>query len=140
MERILRIARNPGDTILDFFAGPDTLAQAVAKLNAEDGGDRRFILVSSTEANGDHPDKNLCPTWVSLEQRDTAGGVALVDGKGSQWWSHAHEAGKADASHIDCGAVFMVGRERGQRDFVHLRQLGSRLHTDGAFSLDRLRW
>lgn len=66
--------------------------------------------------------------------------MALVEVKGSQWWSHTHEAGKADARHIDYGAVFMVGRERGQRDFVHLRQLGGRLQTDGAFSLDRLRW
>ena len=30
------------------------------KLNAEDGGRRRFILVSSTEATDAYPDKNLC--------------------------------------------------------------------------------
>ena len=30
------------------------------ELNAEDGGDRRFIMVSSTEATEDEPDKNLC--------------------------------------------------------------------------------
>ncbi len=29
-------------------------------LNAEDGGDRRFILVSSTEATADQPEKNVC--------------------------------------------------------------------------------
>lgn len=34
MERILRIASKPGDTVLDFFAGSGTFAQAVAKLNA----------------------------------------------------------------------------------------------------------
>lgn len=60
IERILRIATNPGDLVLDFFAGSGTTAQAVLKLNAEDGGDRRFILVSSTEATADAPDKNLC--------------------------------------------------------------------------------
>ena len=36
--------------VLDFFAGSGTTAHAVMKLNAEDGGNRRFILVSSTEA------------------------------------------------------------------------------------------
>lgn len=60
MERVLRIATKPGDTVLDFFAGSGTFAHAVAKLNAEDGGNRKFILVSSTEATGDQPDKNLC--------------------------------------------------------------------------------
>ncbi len=60
IERILRIATQPGDLILDFFAGSGTTAHAVMKLNAEDGGKRRFILVSSTEATGDEPNKNLC--------------------------------------------------------------------------------
>jgi len=60
IERILRIATNPGDIILDFFAGSGTTAQAVMNLNKEDDGNRRFILVSSTEATNDAPDKNLC--------------------------------------------------------------------------------
>lgn len=46
--------------VLDFFAGSATTAQAVMELNAEDGGNRRFIIVSSTEATEDDPDKNLC--------------------------------------------------------------------------------
>ena len=50
IERILRIATKPDDLVLDFFAGSGTTAHAVMKLNKEDGGNRRFILVSSTEA------------------------------------------------------------------------------------------
>lgn len=53
-------ATSPGDVVLDFFAGSATTAQAVMELNAEDDGDRRFIMVSSTEATEDEPDKNLC--------------------------------------------------------------------------------
>lgn len=60
IERILRIATQPDDMILDFFAGSGTTAQAVLKLNAEDGGTRRFILVSNSEATVEAPDKNLC--------------------------------------------------------------------------------
>ncbi|MGZ8927956.1 MAG: site-specific DNA-methyltransferase [Methylobacter sp.] len=60
IERILRIATKPEDIVLDFFAGSGTTAHAVMKLNAEDGGNRRFILVSSTEATDSEPDKNLC--------------------------------------------------------------------------------
>lgn len=60
LDRILRLSTGPDDLILDFFAGSGTTAHAVMKLNAEDGGRRRFILVSSTEATDADPDKNLC--------------------------------------------------------------------------------
>lgn len=60
IERILRIATGPDDLILDFFAGSGTTGHAVLKLNKEDGGRRRFILVSNSEATEEEPDKNLC--------------------------------------------------------------------------------
>lgn len=60
IRELVRQATDPGDLVLDFFAGSGTTAQAVMELNAEDGGDRRFILVSSTEATVAEPDKNLC--------------------------------------------------------------------------------
>ena len=57
---LLAQATRPNDTVLDFFAGSGTTGQAVLELNAEDGGQRRFILCSSTEATTKEPDKNLC--------------------------------------------------------------------------------
>ena len=60
IERILRIATKPNDLVVDFFAGSGTTAHAVMKLNAEDGGNRRFILVSNTEVTDAEPGKNLC--------------------------------------------------------------------------------
>ena len=45
IERVLRIATQPGDLILDSFAGSGTMGHAVLNLNKEDGGNRRFILV-----------------------------------------------------------------------------------------------
>lgn len=45
IERILRIATKPDSFVLDSFAGSGTTAHAVMKLNIEDGGKRRFILV-----------------------------------------------------------------------------------------------
>lgn len=38
-----------GDIILDFFSGSATTAHAVMKLNAEDGGKRKFIMVQLPE-------------------------------------------------------------------------------------------
>lgn len=42
-----------GDIILDFFAGSATTAEAVMRLNAEDGGNRRFIMVQLPEPCGE---------------------------------------------------------------------------------------
>ena len=45
LQRILQIATNPGDLVLDSFAGSGTTGHAVLQMNAQDGGNRRFILV-----------------------------------------------------------------------------------------------
>lgn len=42
---------NNSSTILDFFAGSGTTGHAVMKLNAEDGGKRKFILCTNNENN-----------------------------------------------------------------------------------------
>ncbi len=42
-------AKNDSDIILDFFSGSATTAHAVMQLNAEDGGNRRFIMVQLPE-------------------------------------------------------------------------------------------
>lgn len=60
LDLIQQGAPGKNDIVLDFFAGSGTTAHAVLKLNQEDDGKRRFILVSSTEATTDASDKNLC--------------------------------------------------------------------------------
>ena len=50
LQRILQIASDKDSLILDSFAGSGTTAHAVLKQNAEDGGNRRFILVEMDEA------------------------------------------------------------------------------------------
>lgn len=51
IKRMLQIGSNPDqkDIILDFFAGSATSADAVMQLNAEDGGQRHYILVQLPE-------------------------------------------------------------------------------------------
>ncbi|WP_251954022.1 site-specific DNA-methyltransferase [Salinibacter ruber] len=49
IERILGIATDPGDLVLDSFTGSATTGHAVLKKNAEDDGDRQFILVEMEE-------------------------------------------------------------------------------------------
>lgn len=45
IQRILQIATDKNSLVLDSFAGSGTTGHAVLKQNAEDGGNRRFILV-----------------------------------------------------------------------------------------------
>ncbi|MCS7232448.1 MAG: DNA methyltransferase, partial [Elusimicrobiota bacterium] len=47
--KILRISTKNNEFILDFFAGSGTTAHAVMKLNKEDGGNRKFILVEMAD-------------------------------------------------------------------------------------------
>lgn len=49
LQRIFRFAAGPEATILDFFAGSGTTAEAVLRLDAEDDGRRRYILVQRPE-------------------------------------------------------------------------------------------
>lgn len=81
IERVLRIATNPGDLVLDFFAGSGTTAHAVLKLNREDGGNRRFILVSNTEATAVEPDKNLCRDICAERVRRVSAGYTNKKGQ-----------------------------------------------------------
>lgn len=45
----ITISTNKNDLILDFFSGSATTAHAVMQLNAEDGGNRKFIMVQLPE-------------------------------------------------------------------------------------------
>jgi site-specific DNA-methyltransferase (adenine-specific) len=44
LERIVRVHSNPGDLVLDFFAGSGTTGEAAARLG------RRFLLIDSNPA------------------------------------------------------------------------------------------
>lgn len=48
---IISLCSNKAAIVLDFFAGSGTTGQAVLELNREDGGNRRFILVTNNENN-----------------------------------------------------------------------------------------
>ena len=64
--RFLQIGSNKDSIILDFFSGSATTAHAVMKLNAEDGGHRKFIMVQLPEVTDEKSEarkagyKNIC--------------------------------------------------------------------------------
>ena len=65
--RIIKMANAKNDDIiLDFFSGSATTANAVMQLNAEDGGNRKFIMVQLPEETDEKSEaykagyKNIC--------------------------------------------------------------------------------
>lgn len=66
IERCLQLYTNKDSLILDFFSGSATTAHAVMKLNAEDGGNRKFIMVQLPEKTDEKSEaykagyKNIC--------------------------------------------------------------------------------
>lgn len=53
IKRIIQIACNENDIILDSFAGSGTTAHAVLDLNKKDGGNRKFILIEMEDYAND---------------------------------------------------------------------------------------
>ena len=49
LKDLLYVSKSEENIILDFFSGSATTAHAVMKLNAEDGGNRKYILVQIPE-------------------------------------------------------------------------------------------
>lgn len=45
------VGHKPDAVVIDFFAGSGTTLQSVAMLNAEDGGDRRCVLVTNNQVD-----------------------------------------------------------------------------------------
>jgi adenine-specific DNA-methyltransferase len=68
INRILELSTRPdnNDIILDFFSGSATSADSVMQLNAENGGNRKFIMVQLPEASDTKSEaynagfKNIC--------------------------------------------------------------------------------
>ena len=66
IDLIIMCNLNKGDIILDFFSGASSTAHAVMQLNAEDGGNRKFIMVQLPEETSEKSEaykagyKNIC--------------------------------------------------------------------------------
>ena len=56
LEKIITLITSKNDIVIDFFSGSATTAHAVLQLNAEDGGNRKFIAVQLPEVLSDKVD------------------------------------------------------------------------------------
>ena len=87
---ILKAGSKPNCTVLDFFAGSSTTAHSVMKLNAEDGGNRKFIMVQLPESCNEKSEafksgfKNIAE--ISKERIRRAG-KKILEGKYNENWN-----------------------------------------------------
>jgi adenine-specific DNA-methyltransferase len=83
MKDIVSLISDKDSIVLDFFSGSATTAHAVMQLNAEDGGNRKFIMVQLPEKTSDDSEaykagyKNICE--IGKERIRRAGELVKKD-------------------------------------------------------------
>lgn len=88
---VVKLMTEESDIILDIFAGSATTAHAVMKLNAEDGGNRKFIMVQLPEATDEKSEaykagyKNIAE--ISKERIRRAGKQILESDNINESWN-----------------------------------------------------
>ena len=96
---------NKGDIILDFFSGSSTTAHAVMQLNAEDGGNRKFIMVQLPEETDAKSEaykagyKNICE--IGKERIRRAGSLIKKELKSVAPIMKAEKETGISAAYID---------------------------------------
>lgn len=76
IERIIKIATNPGDIVLDSFAGSGTTSQAVLNLNKQETLNRKFILIEM---------ENYAENITAERVRRVINGYGDMDGTGGNF-------------------------------------------------------
>ena len=106
LTRYLQIGLNKDSLILDFFSGSATTAHAVMKLNAEDGGNRKFIMVQLPEKTDEKSEaykagyKNICEIG---KERIRRAGIKVKEeaGKSAQNLDIGFRVLKLDSSNME---------------------------------------
>ena len=83
LQRMITLASSGEDLILDFFAGSGSTAHAVMQQNAEDGNNRRFILVQLPE-NCDQ--EGFSKISDISKERLRRAGKQVLEGRCSEGW------------------------------------------------------
>ncbi len=128
--RMLELATERGDLVLDFFAGSGTTAHSVLELNARDRGNRKFILVQLPERTG----RSDYPTIADIAEGRVRRVIAKLD---------ENADGKLDlnaASKEDRGfRVFKLSESNVKEWDTSVRQDVSALEEQLRLNVDHLR-
>jgi adenine-specific DNA-methyltransferase len=136
IRELVRQSTVSNDLVMDFFAGSGTTAQAVLELNQEDGGQRRFIMVSATEATADAPEKNICRDVCSERIRRVVGGYGKKAGTGGNFAylrtrRIPHEAIVMEIDHAQVWTALQLIHNQSFAAYDPAQQLQESWHPDG---------
>ena len=106
LKRVIDYVTNADSLVLDFFSGSATTAHAIMKLNAEDGGNRKFIMVQLPELTDENSEaykagyKNICE--IGKERIRRAGRKIKEElGVGSEKLDTGFRVLKLDSSNME---------------------------------------
>lgn len=103
LKNILSIGTENKEIVLDFFSGSATTAHAVMQLNAEDGGNRKFIMVQLPEVCDEKSEaykagyKNICEIG---KERIRRAGRKIVEDTGKKDLDIGFRVLKLDSSNM----------------------------------------
>ena len=123
LSRMLEMGTEVDSLILDFFSGSATTAHAVMQLNAEDGGNRKYIMVQLPELTDEKSEaykagyKNICE--IGKERIRRAGAKIKADSPlTTQNLDTGFRVLKLDSSNMK--EVFYSPKETTQQDLFAL--------------------
>lgn len=123
IERCLQLYSDKDSLILDFFSGSATTAHAVMNLNAEDGGNRKYIMVQLPELTDEKSEaykagyKNICE--IGKERIRRAGAKIKADSPlTTQHLDTGFRVLKLDSSNMK--EVFYSPKDTAQQDLFSL--------------------
>ena len=107
IKRICEMGTDKDDIVLDFFSGSATTAHAVMQMNAEDGGNRKFIMVQLPEKTDEKSEaykagyKNICE--IGKERIRRAGDKIVSENKDKEGMENLDIGFKVFKLECNCG-------------------------------------
>ena len=136
MCKLLASYRNTTDSIiLDFFSGSATTAHAVMKLNAEDGGNRKFICVQLPELCDEKSEaykagyKTICD--IGIDRIKRAGKKILSETESAESLDIGFKVFELDTSNLKTWDSTLTLDDYAQEEIIdRMENILSRVKTD----------
>ena len=103
IKTLIKTVTSGDDIIMDFFAGSSTTAHSIMQLNAEDNGNRKFIMVQLPEPTDEKSEaykvgyKNICEIG---KERIRRAGDKIIEETGKKNLDIGFKVFKLDTSNI----------------------------------------
>lgn len=137
VSRIVELATNreSNDIVLDFFSGSATTAHAVMKLNAEDGGNRKFICVQLPELTDENSEaykagyKTICD--IGMERIRRAGQKILSENENADSLDIGFKVFELDTSNLKTWDSTLTLDDYAQEEIIErMENILSRVKAD----------